>query len=108
MRLVPEDLKGQFFKKSQDVNIWQAKPVLTEMTRFQQHNLMEPMPRGSFDVVFLKNVLIYFDAPSKEVVLKHLRKVICPGGYLIAGASEGIASLVSDMQREQSWLFQRA
>ncbi len=107
MRLVPEKLQKRFFTKAKDVNIWHAKPMLTQMTRFRPHNLIEPLQEAPFDIVFLKNVLIYFDNPSKEIVLDHMRKVICPGGYLIAGAAEGIAGLVKDMRREHSWLFQK-
>ena len=106
MRLVPEELKKRFFKKTKDANIWQAKPALTAMTKFHQHNLMDPLREAPFDVVFLKNVLIYFDGSSKETVLKHMQKVICSGGYLVAGAAEGISDLVPGMQREHSWLFQ--
>jgi chemotaxis protein methyltransferase CheR len=107
MKLVPDDYKRRFFTKAASGNIWQAKPVLTEMTQFTQHNLMEA-PRGpKFDLVFLKNVLIYFDAASKGVVLKHVRDAIVPGGLLIAGAAEGVSDLLKDFERVQPWLFRR-
>ena len=107
MRLVPDDYKRRFFTKAASGNIWQAKPVLTEMTHFAQHNLMEA-PRGlKFDLVFLKNVLIYFDTASKATVLKHVREAIVPGGLLLAGAAEGVSDLLKDFERVQPWLFRR-
>ena len=73
MRLVPEDYRTRFFTKANDAPIWQAKPVLTGMLRFRQHNLMEPLREKPFDLVFLKNVLIYFDAASKKTVMDNVR-----------------------------------
>lgn len=106
MRLVPKDCR-RFFTKAADVQVWQAKPVLTNMIRFRQHNLMDPLGEKPFDIVFLKNVLIYFDATSKKRVLENIRAAICPGGLLVAGAAEGVAELVKDFKRIGPWLYQR-
>jgi chemotaxis protein methyltransferase CheR len=57
--------------------------------------------------VFLKNVLIYFDATSKKRVLENIRAAICPGGLLVSGAAEGVAELVKDFKRIGPWLYQR-
>jgi chemotaxis protein methyltransferase CheR len=107
MRLVPEDYRRRFFTKGRDGQIWQAKPALMDMIAFRQHNLMDALREAPFDLVFLKNVLIYFDAPSKEKVLNNVRSVIRPGGLLLAGAAEGVADLVKDFQRIQPWLYCR-
>ncbi len=107
MRLVPEDYRKRFFTKATDAQIWQAKPVLTDMTAFRQHNLMEPLREPTFDLVILKNVLIYFDAASKRQVVDNVRSAIRPGGLLLAGASEGISGMVNDFQRIQPWLYQK-
>jgi chemotaxis protein methyltransferase CheR len=59
------------------------------MTTFRQLNLVRPWPpMGQFDVVLLRNVLIYFDLPTKRQVLASVRRVLAPGGYLYLGASE--------------------
>ena len=107
MRLVPEDYRRRFFTKAADARIWQAKPVLTGMTAFRQHNLMEPLREPAFDLVILKNVLIYFDADSKRQVVDNVKSAIRPGGLLLAGASEGISGMVNDFQRIQPWLYQK-
>ncbi len=107
MRLVPEDYRRRFFTKAADAQIWQANPVLTEMTAFRQHNLMKPLRETAFDLVLLKNVLIYFDADSKRRVVANVRSAIRPGGLLLAGASEGISGMINDFQRIQPWLYQK-
>jgi chemotaxis protein methyltransferase CheR len=68
---------------------WQVKPDLRAMVRTRIVNLSAPFPAlGSFDVVFLRNVLIYFDADTKRAVLKRVRQVLRPDGYLFLGGAE--------------------
>jgi chemotaxis protein methyltransferase CheR len=105
MRLVPQEVQDRFFIKLGGNGPWQAKTQLRSMTEFRRHNLLEPLHEAPFDLVFVKNVLIYFDGPSKQIVLNHVRHLLKPGATLVAGAAEGIADLVKDLQRLQPWLF---
>ncbi len=105
MRLVPADCRRRFFKKGKDVEAWTALPALTEMLVFKQHNLMDPLRERPFDLVFLKNVLIYFNQQSKMTVLHNVRGAMRPGGLLLAGMAEGVADLLRDFQRLRPWLF---
>lgn len=107
MKLVPENVKSRFFKKAPDENVWAAKPNLTGLTRFKQHNLLDPMAKENFDLVFLKNVLIYFDRDSKAVVIKNIYKALAKGGLLLAGAAEGVSDLTKDFERVQTWLYRK-
>lgn len=107
MRLVQQDYRKRFFTPATDAKIWQAKPILSDMTCFRQHNLMVPMRDGPFDLVFLKNVLIYFDPTSKQQVVENVTAAIRPGGLLVAGAAEGIADMLKTFVRLQPWLYQR-
>lgn len=104
MRLVPDDFRRRFFEKVDGSSNFASKPILRDMLQFRIHNLMEPLREQSFDLIFLKNVLIYFDAASKKTVLTHIRRVLRPGGYLITGAAEGVADLVKDIQTTAGWL----
>jgi chemotaxis protein methyltransferase CheR len=62
---------------------------MRRQVRFQRHNLLDaPPPGGPFDVVFLRNVLIYFDLATKRAVLARVRSVLRPGGFLVLGAAE--------------------
>jgi chemotaxis protein methyltransferase CheR len=105
MRLVSDQHRRRFFTKTKDSELWQARPVLTEMISFRQHNLMNSIRDGPFDFVFLKNVLIYFDRDSKKKVVANIRSVVRPGGLLVAGAAEGVADLLKDFTRLEPWLY---
>ena len=107
MRLVPKEMVQRYFQVAKDAKIWQAKPVIASMAKFRQHNLMEPLRESPFDITFLKNVLIYFDAASKQKVLANVKALIPPGGLLVAGAAEGISDLLKDFVRIQPWLYRR-
>jgi chemotaxis protein methyltransferase CheR len=107
MRLVPTDYKRRFFTKARDVEAWNAAPVLTGMLTFRQHNLMEPLHERPFDLVLLKNVLIYFNAQSKATVLHNARAVVRPDGLLVSGMAEGVGDYLRDFQRLKPWLFRK-
>jgi chemotaxis protein methyltransferase CheR len=69
---------------------------LRERVRFDRINLNAALPQlGSFDVVFLRNVLIYFNADTKRSVVARLLNVLKPGGFLLIGHSESLVD-VSD------------
>lgn len=106
MRQTPSELKRRFFTPLTGER-WQAKPLLTRMTTFRQHNLLEPLKTTAFDLVFLKNVLIYFDGDSKRTVLEQIFRALRPGGLLVSGPAEGIGDLLQGYERLQTWLHRR-
>lgn len=68
---------------------WRISAQLAAMVAFRELNLMRPFPpMGRFDVVFLRNVLIYFDIETKRDILRRVRQVLAPDGYLFLGAAE--------------------
>ena len=68
---------------------WQISQELQNTVAFRQHNLLDPPPTGGpFDVVYLRNVLIYFDIATKRAILDRLRRVMRPDGILVLGAAE--------------------
>ena len=105
MHLTPPEYRRRFFTKARGAETWHAMPLLTEMIAFRQHNLMEPLHERPFDIIFLKNVLIYFNEQSKATVLHNIRAAIQPGGLLITGMAEGVADLLRDLHRLKPWLF---
>ena len=107
MGLVPDAYRKRYFTKAKNAEGWQACPLLTRMVAFRQHNLLEPLREKPFDLVFLKNVLIYFDRDSKKRVIANVQPMIRPGGMLIAGAAEGVTDLVGGLVRIEPWLYQR-
>jgi chemotaxis protein methyltransferase CheR len=69
---------------------WQVSPILQRSVQFRELNLAVPFPPGlpRFDVVFLRNVLIYFDVPTKQAILRRVRQVAAPEGWLVLGTAE--------------------
>lgn len=68
---------------------WRINQSIRERVEFRQLNLTRPFPpMGRFDIVFLRNVLIYFDLPTKRDVLKRVRQVMTPDAHLFLGAAE--------------------
>lgn len=74
-----------------------AKTSLANI-RFEHHNLMQPLPSQElFDVIFLRNVLIYFDQATKQKVIEHILQRLRPGGWLVVGHCEYIQGFKAEM-----------
>jgi chemotaxis protein methyltransferase CheR len=89
--LSPERQKT-FFTQSTNAG-WQIRPQLKTMVEFKELNLLERYTLGKFDVVFCRNVLIYFSGDLKKDILTRMHATLNPGGYLILGASESLNGL---------------
>ena len=77
--------------------MWQIDSSLRAMVRYQQLNLLEPYRAlGLFDIIFCRNVLIYFDAPTKSDILGRLGAQLQPDGYLVLGAAETVIGLTEE------------
>ena len=86
-RTAPPASMDRFFERIHGG--WRGKPELRSMVQTRPLNLATPFPlMGPFDVVFLRNVLIYFDTPTKRRILDGVRRVLSPGGLQILGAAE--------------------
>jgi chemotaxis protein methyltransferase CheR len=79
---------------------WQLRTEVRNLTKFQRGNLAQP-PVGvpACDIVFLRNVLIYFDLATKRQVLANVRRVLKPGGFLVLGGAESAMSLDAAFER---------
>ena len=71
---------------------FELRPAVRKMVRFQFHNLRDPFSSGKFDLIFLRNVLMYFDTPMKLRVLKVVTDALIPGGHLIIGDVDPVSS----------------
>ena len=79
---------------------WQVTDKLKRKITFQQLNLAQPLPvMQPFDVVFLRNVLIYFSPETKRQILARIRKVLRPGGWLQLGAAETTVGIDAAFER---------
>lgn len=84
---------------TQDGETWRANADLREMVAWRRHNLLEsPWALGKFDIVFCRNVLIYFDVATRRRILDLIAGQLHPNGALFLGASEttlGVSSAFS-------------
>ncbi len=91
-RGLPAALLTKYFDK-QGLR-WRLKPDIRRMVEFQQGNLAEPWPLlPLMDIVFMRNVLIYFGLETKKSILGRIRGILKPDGYLFLGTSETTLNL---------------
>ncbi len=109
LRLVDARRRSIFFQQTpEDSSRWTLKPEIRTMPKWRRHNLMNPLiGEDPFDVVFLKNVLIYFDSDSKEKVLKNIVATIRPGGFLVVGPTDAVSKHLAHLTRERPWLYRK-
>jgi chemotaxis methyl-accepting protein methylase len=88
---VPDDLRRRFF--AADGARWRARPELTGMVRYEQHNLLGPRYPSGLDVILCRNVLIYFDEEAGRRTAARLGESLAPGGYLLLGHAESLRKL---------------
>ena len=79
---------------------WQIKDEVKRLVRFEQLDLRQQLNGyGPFDIVFCRNVLIYFDVNTKQQILKAIRGTLFPGGHLILGSAETVLNLDNSYER---------
>ncbi|MFZ1990103.1 MAG: protein-glutamate O-methyltransferase CheR [Alphaproteobacteria bacterium] len=83
---------------NQEGEIWRINADLRGMVRYRELNLLDEFSAlGHFDLIFCRNVLIYFDRDTKTDILERLAKTLMPDGYLMLGAAESIIGLTDSL-----------
>lgn len=95
-REIPERMLKRYFQKGH--GRWEGylrvKAEIRESVRFRAFNLLKDAPpKTAFDVIFCRNVMIYFDRPTKEAVIAKLSGALKRGGYFIIGGAESLSGL---------------
>jgi len=93
---LPWEWRKRFFQKG--VNRWEGyarvKPEVKAFVHFTRLNLMEPFRfRENFDIIFCRNVMIYFDKPTQAELVDKFYQCLNPGGYLFIGHSESLCNI---------------
>jgi chemotaxis protein methyltransferase CheR len=97
-RGLPPTLRDRWFARRTDGR-WQAKETLRSGIIFKRHNLLDsPALLGRFDLIVLRNVLIYFDRTARTRILTGIRNALQPGGVLLIGSSESLSGDTTDLQ----------
>lgn len=106
---VPAELLRRYFVADACGALYQVCDEIRRRVRFAQHDLREPFAANEFDVVLLRNVLMYFDRSTSRRVLRSVMSAVRPGGYLVTGDadpaqwSEAAGSLVYREGLSRTW-----
>tara|TARA_B100001245_G_C22810975_1_gene390533 strand:- start:262 stop:1020 length:759 start_codon:yes stop_codon:yes gene_type:complete len=109
---IPLELKKQYFLRSKDSDkqLVRIVPKVRSKVKFQRLNFMDPdypsVPMD-FDIVFCRNVLIYFDKPTQERVINRLCAHLKPGGYFFLGHSESIMDMKVPLKQIKPTIYQK-
>jgi chemotaxis protein methyltransferase CheR len=97
LRGLPIQMLARHF--SRDGEDWRVSEALRKRVDFKVLNLLDSFQKlGSFDVIFCRNVLLHFDAGAKQDVLRRLRGVLAPDGYLVLGSDETSVSHIPGLE----------
>jgi chemotaxis protein methyltransferase CheR len=88
----PADLRPLLQAENAGPDLVRMGPALRKLLSFKQLNLVTPWPmKGPFDAVFCRNVMIYFDGPTKKSIIDRSVDMLRPGGWLYLGHSESLS-----------------
>jgi chemotaxis protein methyltransferase CheR len=112
MEPVPEPLRKRWFRRHPDprdpeASTFEACAALKELVSFRRLNLAEPpFPMsGPFDVVFCRNVLIYFDQPTRQRLVTAVEALMKPGGLLCVGHTETLSGIKCSLEMQRPSVF---
>ncbi len=111
---VPRALRDRWFERraeprAAEGEVWTVAPALRERVVFRRLNLAAPpFPmRGPLDVVFCRNVLIYFDAATRQRLIAAVEPLLRPGGLLCLGHTETLQGIRCGLRMERPSVFRR-
>lgn len=108
---VSKELRSRYFDRSKDrsLALVRIKPELRRRVRFLQLNLMDENYgfQDKFEIIFCRNVIIYFERPRQIRLLEHLLSHLIPGGYLFLGHSETLAGASLPVESVAPTIYRR-
>ncbi|MCB9879533.1 MAG: protein-glutamate O-methyltransferase CheR [Planctomycetes bacterium] len=91
-RTMRPQLTNKYFTKENGGH--RVQDAIRRLVRFQERNLLQPIVGvGPFDVIFLRNVLIYFEPETRKDIVERVSRTLLPNGWLVVGASENLTDL---------------
>jgi chemotaxis protein methyltransferase CheR len=108
LRVMPKEWLSKYFKPYDNDNMV-VKDEIKKLVTYRKWNLMETrMPfKKPFQVIFCRNVMIYFDADTRAEIAKRMYGVLEPGGYLFIGHSESLSSAGTQLQYVRPAVYRR-
>lgn len=105
---LPDSWKRRFFHKDAATGNWEVTQELKGSVVFRKFNLMNEFPfRKPMHVIFMRNVMIYFDEPTKKELIHKIYDALVPGGYLFVGRTETVDRAGTDFEMIQPSIFRK-
>ncbi len=99
LKALPPEWKRKYFKKTTEAGVYQVSEALRSNVIYRTFNLMDPIRfKLKFDVIFCRNVMIYFDQDTKDALVQRFFDATVPGGYLFIGHSESLNKATTPYQ----------
>ncbi len=108
---VPRPLRNRYFvhQGGRDSRHYRVSPVARDLITFGRLNLMESWPmKGPFDVIFCRNVMIYFDKQTQGMVIHRFEQLLRTGGILLLGHSESLTGIRHKFKYVQPTVYQKS
>jgi chemotaxis protein methyltransferase CheR len=109
-RVPPEYRRMSFLRnKNHELHLVRVAPEIRRHVEFMRHNLFDPArpTEERFDVIFCRNVIIYFERENQIKVLENLARALRPGGYLFVGHSEALHGMPLPIEHVGPTLYQK-
>lgn len=105
---IPLAMRHRYFNKRKD-NLWEIKPDVRNEITFRRFNLIQPqLPfKKPFQIIFCRNVMIYFDNPTIQKLIHRFYDILIPGGYLFVGYSESLGRVNNPFNYLQPAIYQK-
>lgn len=108
---VPDVMRRKYFTKVKmpDDEYAQVSPTLMSKVLFKRLNLVQfPYSlKGDFDFIFCRNVMIYFDKPTRQKIVEQFERLLRPGGSLILSLSESLLGINSILQKQPCSVYRK-
>lgn len=111
IQVLPPSWRERYWAETQTsgATMYQARPLIRERIRFARLNLMDEWSiAGPFDVIFCRNVMIYFDKRTQQRLVGRFHALLAPGGLLFVGHSESLSGLAHRFTYTQPAVYQRS
>jgi chemotaxis protein methyltransferase CheR len=104
---VPAAIRSRYFEQV-SAREQRVVPKVRDLVSFARLNLLDPFPmRGRFNLIFCRNVMIYFDKPTQLGLARRFREMLEPGGFLFIGHSESLGQSDNGLQYERPAVYTR-
>lgn len=105
---VPQNYRRHYMQEIEAGQSWQVDPRLRSMIHFNRLNLLGDWPlKADYDVIFCRNVMIYFDNPAKKRLVERLADKLRPGGWLYIGHSETLLDQHANLRLAGRTIYQK-